>query len=362
MADDRDLETQREDALSRRSFVGAAAVAAAAVTTLGAKAALAGKAAAAPQNLAAQPPAGFTPFASPGTVVKVSKADSLMPNKLYPKADDAKAMLTRVLAELTGKTDLVEAVKLFVHPEDKVCVKPNGIALSEMSTNKELILPFIEAMIAGGVPAANITVLEQYSSFLAGTRIHAGNVPAGVKVAVHNNADATMDYRMIPGTGVQTKFVRVLTESTALINFALIKDHSICGYTGALKNMTHGCTINPHDFHVHHASPQIALLAAQDVIKSRLRLTITDAFKVMYHGGPLNKYPQYRAPYEAVYASTDPVAMDRIGWEVVEDHRKKRGLRTLSAEGREPAYIQAAGDLGLGVADRAAIRLREVTI
>ena len=188
---------------SRRSFLGGAAVAAGAAamsaTLLESTVASAGPA---PQNLAASPPAGFTPWNAPGHIVKVTKADSLMPNKVYPKADDAKAMLTRALCELTGKSDLVEAVKLFVHPADKVCVKVNGIAEKNFGTNKELVLPFLEAMIAGGVPAANITVLEQYNSFLAGTRINQTNVPAGVKVSVHTNSDATMDERMIPGTGV----------------------------------------------------------------------------------------------------------------------------------------------------------------
>jgi uncharacterized protein (DUF362 family) len=345
------------DKLTRREVLGTAAAGVAVLATSSASA----DATAAP-NLAASPPTGFHPFSAPGLVVKVSKAGSLQPNQIYPKADDAKAMLTRVMTELTGKADLVEAVKLFVHPADKVCVKLNGIAMSTMSTNKELVLPFIDAMIASGVPAANITVLEQYPSFLMGTRVSAANVPAGVQVSVHNNEDATMDARLIPGTGVSTKFVRVLTESTALVNFGLVKDHSICGYTGALKNMTHGCTINPHDFHLHQASPQIAMLAAQDVIKSRMRLHIIDAFKVIYHGGPKDKFPQYRTPYEAVFASSDPVAVDRIGWEVVEAHRAKNNMQTLTAQGREPSYIQAAADLGLGIADRARIRLREITI
>jgi uncharacterized protein (DUF362 family) len=345
--------------LDRRTFLeGAAAVATTAALAKDADA----KEAAPVVSLAALPPSGFTPFSAPGKIVKVSKSGSLQPNQIYPKADDAKAMLEKALTELTGKATLVDAVKLFVHPSDKVVVKPNGIALSKMSTNKELILPFIDAMIAAGVPAGNITVLEQYPSFMLGTRITAQNVPAGVKVVTHNNEDATMDYRMIPGTGVQTKFVRALTESTALINFALIKDHSICGYTGTLKNMTHGCTINPHDFHLHHAAPQIAMLAAQDVLKSRLRLTITDAFKVMCHGGPLDKLPQYRFPYEAVFASTDPVAMDTVGWEIVEQFRAKNRLRTLTDEGRPPAYIKAAADLGLGIHERSQITVKEVTV
>ena len=343
--------------LTRRDFIGSAAAAGAALALADGTAKADG-----PVPLAAHVPQGFTPMSLPGKVVRVKKAGSLMPNQIYPKADDAKVMLERVMTELTGKATLVEAVKQFVHAQDKVCVKVNGIALANMATNKEFVLPFIDAMIAGGVPAANITVLEQYPSFLMGTRITAQNVPSGVKVAVHNNEDATMEYRMIPGTGVQTKFVRVLTESTALVNFSLVKDHSIAGYTGALKNMTHGCTINPHDYHLHHASPQIAMLAAQDVIKTRMRLHLSDVFKVTCHGGPLDKLPQYRLPYEAVMASTDPVALDTIGWEIVEQLRAQKGLRTLTAEGRPPAYIQAAGTLGLGVWDRSRIQLKDVVV
>jgi uncharacterized Fe-S center protein len=153
-----------------------------------------------------------------------------------------------------------------------------------------------------------------------------------------------------------------LTESTALINFALVKDHSICGYTGALKNMTHGCSVNPQDFHDHHASPQIAILSAQDVLRTRLRLCIIDGFKLMAHGGPLYKHPEYIIPHEAVYAATDPVAVDAIGWAEVEKARVGFHLKSLTDEGRAPAYIHAAADLGVGIADPAKITLREVAI
>jgi uncharacterized protein (DUF362 family) len=291
----------------------------------------------------------------------VTKHGCLEPNGLYPKADDAKEMLRRALEELTGKADVVEAVKLFVHPEDKVCVKPNGIALQNMSTSKELILPLLNAIIAAGVPAANITVLEQYNGYLNATRVNTRNVPAGVNLAVHGN-DSPMEWHDLPGTKTKTKFARVLVESTALIDMALIKDHSICGYTGALKNLTHGCTVNPQDFHVHHASPQIAILSAQDVFRSRLRLCISDGFKLMAHGGPLYKQPQYVVPHEAVYASTDPVALDVIGWQAVEKARSGLGLKTLTAEGRPPAYLDVAAEMGVGIADASKISLREVTI
>jgi len=187
-------------------------------------------------------------------------------------------------------------------------------------------------------------------------------VPAGVKISIHANGDATMPERLIPGTGVRTKFCRALTESTAVVNFSLIKDHSICGYTGCLKNMTHGTQMYPHYFHSHHASPQIAVLYSQDIIKSRVRLNITDAFQIMANGGPLDKQPQFRFPYESVFVSTDPVAMDTIGWEIVEKFRADKGLRSLTAEGRAPAYIKTAAELGLGVAERSNIQVKELTI
>src|SRR5689334_18875964 len=123
--------------VGRRAFLGTAAAVAAAATTLTPSIASAAK------NLAASPPPGFSPFNAPGKVVKVTKADSLQANKLYPKADAAKEMLTKALTELTGKPDLVTSVQQFVHKDDIVVVKVNGIAQSQMATAKELVLPFV---------------------------------------------------------------------------------------------------------------------------------------------------------------------------------------------------------------------------
>jgi uncharacterized protein (DUF362 family) len=344
---------------SRRMFLGGAAAAVAAASLLDGKLAWAGNVT---QDYAASPPAGFVPFTAPGRVVKVKKAGSLMPNGFWPKPDDAKEMLRRALQELTGEADMAQAASKFVHHDDKVVVKVNGIGSPKMSTNPEVVLPFIEAMIAAGVPPENITVLEQWGSYLQSTRISAQNVPRGVKISIHNNTDSVMESRAIPGTGASTRFVRALTESTAVIAFPLIKDHSISGYTGCMKNMTHGCNCNPSSFHSYHESPHIALLYAQDVIKTRVRLHVTDGFKVMAHGGPTWKLAQYVVPHEALYVSTDPVAMDTIGWGIVEEERAKFKLKSLSDEGRVPGYIRAGADLGLGVADKNAIQLREIAI
>ncbi len=319
-------------------------------------------------NLAAKPPAGFIPMSAPGRVVRVDKANTLQNNGLWPKPEAAKAMLERAMAELTGKSDLGEAFAKLVHKDDKVAIKPNGIAGrvgATMASNKELIVAIVDGLLKAGVPAKNITIFEQFSKFLAGTRVVAEDkpapeLPAGIVTCIHDNKDATMEEINVAKKG--TKFVRPFTEATCVINVSLMKDHSICGYTGTLKNITHGSIINPHDYHAHNASPQIAQLYAQDVVKSRVRLHIADVFKIIYDEGPLDTNKKRRIPFESVFASTDPVALDVVGWAVIEQARKDNGLPTLKDAGREPTYIRAAADLGLGVFDNNQIRLRHVKL
>ena len=352
---------ERSSPLSRRGFLGTAAGAA----TLSSAAAQAQeKKPDAPRpSLAAAPPPGFVPYSAPGKIVKVTKSDSLQENKLWPKPEVAKMVLDRAMLEFTGESDVTKAFGKFIHKDDKVAIKLNGIAGQKgqtMATNKELVLPVVEYVLALGVPAANVWIYEQYPNFLAGTRVSDKVLPAGVKAYTHNNGTTTMDEIKVEGVG--TKFTRYLTEATAVINISTIKDHGICGYTGMLKNMTHGSCINPHDFHAHTASPQIAHLYAQDVIKSRVRLNITDGFKLMYEGGPLDRRPDCRIPHDSVYISTDPVAIDAYHADLIDKIRVEKGLKTLKDAKRDPSYIRVAAQLGLGIADLSAIRVREITL
>src|SRR5271169_2327429 len=187
---------------SRRAFLGSLAAGAA---MLGAGDGLAG-----PSGLAARPPIGFVPLSIPGKVVKVSKANTLQANGLWPTEDAARAMLERVMAELTGLSDLGAAFAKFVHKDDKVAIKPNGIAGkvgATMALNKELVLEIVKGVIAAGVPATSIVIYEQYPKFLAGTRVASvgavldPSFPAGVTAMIHENKDATMPEIQVNGIG-----------------------------------------------------------------------------------------------------------------------------------------------------------------
>ncbi|HYO98183.1 MAG TPA: DUF362 domain-containing protein [Polyangiaceae bacterium] len=354
--------------LSRRELIRGGAAVAGAAAVLQAS----GAEAAAPtlESLINPSRPGFTPLTVPGKVSRVSaKGDfgSIMqPNQLWPKPEVARRLLEKAMMDFTGAANLVEAMKRFIHKEDVVGIKVNGIAGQTghtMAVNFELILPVVEAVLAVGVPPERITVYEQFPNFLAGTRVNVRNwkLPEGVKTGTHNNADHPMpDIRVYQG--IKTRYCRFFTQSTAIIDMTQIKDHSICGYTGTLKNITHGNINNPHEHHASNASPQIAMLYNHPIVTSRVRLHITDAFKVTYDQGPLDKNPKTRIPHGAVYVATDPVAMDSVGWNVIEAERKERGLKTLKEALREPRYIRTAAELGLGVHDPASLRLTQAEI
>lgn len=354
--------------ISRRTILHGGAAAAAGAATFGLSAgALAGSDVA---SFIAKRPEGFSPFTAPGLVAKAQKrgdyASMMQPNQLWPKEEVARLLLERALTELTGAPNAHEAMKRFVHPKDTVAIKVNGIAGQTghtVAVNFEVILPVVEAVLAAGVPAEKITVYEQYPTYLMGCRVNVRTwqLPQGVVTGTHNNLDHKMP-PLVVFENVPTRYCRFLTDATAVIDMTMMKDHSICGFTGAMKNMTHGNIDNPHKHHAHQASPQIAMLYQHPILQSRVRLHLVDAFKIIFDKGPLDKDPRTRAPHGSIYASTDAVALDTVGLRVIEDERKERGRPSLEALGRTPGYLARAADMGLGAHDWNEIRLKAVEI
>jgi hypothetical protein len=91
-----------------------------------------------------------------------------------------------------------------------------------------------------------------------------------------------------------------------------------------------------------------------------VRLHVIDGYKIMYDGGPVEVVSY--VPHESVYVTTDPVAMDALGWEMVDKIRADKKMKSLEGVGRKPAYIEEAGKLGLGVFDASKRVVKEITI
>jgi hypothetical protein len=72
-----------------------------------------------------------------------------------------------------------------------------------------------------------------------------------------------------------------------------------------------------------------------------------------------------------MFFSTDPVAMDKIGWEELDAKRVAMGLKPLAEAPMDeftgfvrmqPEHVEIAGALGLGTSERKKIDLRTVRI
>lgn len=344
--------------IDRRHFIGSVAAGTAALSVTGELRAQTRTAAPAAPSFTATPPTGYTPMTLPGKVVRVNKAGSLRPGNLYPKPDAAKEMVHRAVMELSGRSTMADAWRAFVHPQDRVAIKVNGLGLRNMASNKETVEAIIEGVMAAGVPGNQIVVYDQWDSFLRASRLSQRGLPAGVRMTSHNGEHLSGETRVPSG---RTWYALPLLEATAVIGVPLVKDHSLCGFTGAMKNLTHGSIKNPEAFHRHLCAPQIAELYNHDAIRTRARLHIMDAFKAIYNGGPQD-HPEWRAPLEAVMAATDPVAIDRIGAEIVDQLRVANRMTTLERRGKPVRYLDSAAALNLGVADRSRIDLRTVTL
>jgi uncharacterized protein (DUF362 family) len=145
-----------------------------------------------------------------------------------------------------------------------------------------------------------------------------------------------------------------------VINLPVLKDHGIAGVTLALKNMF-GAIHNPNKYHPNAGNPYVADVNMLPAIRQKVRLSICDATTAQYEGGP-TYMPQWTWPYGGLLVARDPVALDTVGWRIIEQKRAERGMKPLKEMQREPAYIATAADAQhrLGVNDPNRIERVEV--
>jgi uncharacterized protein (DUF362 family) len=265
------------------------------------------------------------------------------------------AALGAALARAAGAATPVAAMRKLFRPTDVVGIKVNCLGGRGVSTRPEVALQLAALLQAAGVPADRIYVWDRTDRELraAGYAISTGR---GVRVFGTNE---DFDERLVEWGPSASRFDRVLAHDlTALISCSVLKDHGLAGASLTMKNW-YGVVHNPNKLHDDNCAPFIPHLVACPVIHDKLRLNVVDGALAQCHGGP-GRAPRWAWPYGGFLASTDPVAVDAVGRQVLEARRREVGLPPLAAEGREPGHIAGAARLGLGVADPARIERAEV--
>jgi uncharacterized protein (DUF362 family) len=291
-------------------------------------------------------------------VVVVKHSGGRAPTKLTTM--QYRRMLTVGLETLSGKSETGAALRRYL-PRGVIGMKTNCLAQQLNSTPVNLVEALSSLLTEAGWEENDLVVWERTSRELkrAGYTL---NAASSGRRCLGTDANGLGYSRELYTSGEASSLVsRILTELVAAnINLPLLKDHSIAGLSGGLKNM-YGAIHNPNKFHGNNCDPFCAHVSNLEPLKSKNRLSILDAGQVQYNGGP-GFMERYLSKYRGIILSDDPVAGDRVGLEILQHLREKNGLPPLEEVGREVKYLTTAQNIGLGTADLTAIDLKVVTV
>ena len=316
-----------------------------------------------------QPGSGATPVGADLPSGSALRRDGVVVIVRHPRAiDDQRRVNGEIVAQMVeaGVTRLAEtsgpaeAWRRFFSPSDVIGLKVNCLGAPSIHTHTEVALAAAAGLQAAGVAAENLIIFDRLTRELrrAGFAI---NEETGLRCFGTERRGYDSQPTVVGAVG--SCFSRIVSEDcTALLNLPVLKDHDVAGVTIALKNHF-GSINNPNKLHPNHCCPYVADLNLAPQIRAKERLVIADALEAVYDGGPTYR-PSTTQAYGALLIGTDPVAVDRIGWQIIDDLRRAAGLRTLAEVGREPAYIDVAADErhNLGVADLSRINKIEVSL
>jgi len=334
----------------------------------------------------------------PGRVVSVRSDRCVDAATSAADAEVVREMMARGVCALTGDRTPVEAWRRFVEPSDVVGIKVNCGGHPWVVSSHEIVAEIVRQLGAAGVPPEQVFVYERFQNQLDSVD-YAPHLPKGVQIVAAETANRYADNRGYdPATYVEadlfgeedtrSNMMRIVTERlTKVINVPNVKDHGATGVTGCLKNVAYGSFSNVARTHHRgrsHTYSFVGRLAAVEPLRSRTVLQVMDGLRGVWHGGPFARTRRYVFYPKRILFGTDPVAIDRLLLDIVEEKRKAEGAisiydrssRRLRLDDvvardadpdvniilREPGHVAYAATLGLGVADRARISVEDVVL
>ena len=267
-------------------------------------------------------------------------------------------MLDKTIQALFDRDNVLEGWKKIVHPGEIIGLKVNCLS-GNGSTNQDLVMAICERLKEAGIKENNIVIWDRLNSDLedGGFRINYNN--KGIRCFGNDALGFEQDLE-ISGSAASLVCKTLTRVCDGVINLPVLKDHGIAGVTIALKNLF-GAIHNPNKYHLNVGDPYIPDVYMLPSIRKKIRLTICDAIRPQYEGGP-SFMPHWIWQYNGIICGLDPVALDYSGWQIIDRKRAEMGMKSLMELGREPTYISTAADSKhrLGTNDLKKIRLIEV--
>jgi uncharacterized protein (DUF362 family) len=327
-----------------------------------------------------------------GRVIAVQNAASIVAGQF--QSEPIRQMIRKGMAELTGTDGGADAWRQFAGPGDVVGIKLNPVGQPHVMSSPDVVREIIAGLNSAGVKPKDIVVYDRYRKqfFNAGfdkwlpegvRMSHAAEDYKEMQMEIEGyDPDHYMDMALtMPGYDINNLTARrsyasqfITKQVNKLINVPVLKDHQSAGITLALKNLSHGLVNNVNRSHstytLNACNAFIPAVVSMPVIRNKVVLNILDGIKGLYHGGPGAK-PQFVWEHKTMYFATDPVALDHIGWNVIDEKRVAVGMKRLVDDKpdqfshyvhRQPEHVEIAGAMGLGEWDEKKIDLRRVNL
>jgi uncharacterized Fe-S center protein len=147
----------------------------------------------------------------------------------------------------------------------------------------------------------------------------------------------------------------VTKDITKLVNIAVLKHNEDSGVTWAAKNIALGVTTNKVRFHIDYCTRSISNILALPCLKNKMVLHIGEAAKI----STVSVAGAQIAYDNRIFFSRDPVAMDRIGLDILEEKRKEQRLESVRSIS---THVAACAAIGLGTDDLSRIDLRDLKV
>ncbi len=323
----------------------------------------------------------------PGKVIKAYDPKSVVDGK--PSGEAAYAMLEKSMLRLTGAKDLKEAWRQFVGPDDIIGLKVNPVAGKLLSTSHAVTKAIVRQLEEAGIPRKNMVIWDRREMQLPETGYTEENYP-GIRITgtecqdanggfhtpegklyseeridrkhyFYADVDGKYDDETMPfmvNDGKYSYFTKICTEQvTKIINIPILKNAGT-SVTLCMKNLAFGSVTNTGRLHEKLWHETSAYVCAFPPLRDKVVLNVVDGLIGCFDGGPVAN-PQFICEYNSILVGTDPVAVDRIGFDMVLAKRIEEGKQSTEKPGATK-FMELAQELKLGVADRNKIELIEV--
>jgi hypothetical protein len=334
----------------------------------------------------------------PGRVVRVKSEKSVDATTGAANGEVVREMMAQGMRALTGASTTADAWRQFFTPADVVGLKVNCGGYPHVVSAYEIVAETVKQLTALGVPLSQIYLYERFQNQLDEVN-YAPHLPDGLQIVAAERANRNTDNsgydpetyleaNLFGEEDTRSNMMRLVSKRlTKIINIPNMKDHGATGVTGCLKNIAYGSFSNvarTHQGGKSHTYSVVGTLASIEPLRSRTVLQIMDGLRGVWHAGPFARTTRYVFYPREIMFGTDPVAIDRLLLDIIDDKRREQGAisiwdrspsslridngRARDADPnvniiiREPGHVEYAASLGLGVHDVTKIKVQDVAV